>query len=236
MRVEPFGVDSIVHVIKRGAHGGNIVSDNDDHARFARSLFYLNDTYTDSYWHRTVAHLPPFEWPGDWPEREPLVRILGWTLLSNHFHLLLQEIREGGVAKFMQRLCGSMSTCFNAKYQEQGSLFQGPYRARLVSSDEQLRYLVFYILVKNVLDARRGGVRAALSDFNDAWDWAKQYPHSSLRDCISGGLSPVTDDPDGLIHSVIGAGNSYKKEARELLAFHINAAGGDLKEYMLEPW
>ena len=36
--------------------------------------------------------------------RDPLVRILAWTLLSNYFHLLLEEIRDNGISKFMQRL------------------------------------------------------------------------------------------------------------------------------------
>lgn len=164
------------------------------------------------------------------------MRILGWTLLSNHFHLLLQEITEGGIAKFMQRLGGSMSTCFNAKYKEKGSLFQGSYHARLVSQDEHRQYLAFYVLVKNVFEMYPGGLSKAYSHFDHAWKWAKEYPYSSLRDCVSENSSPILDDPEDLIGSLISVGDTYKKEARELLSFHLQSRGEEFKSLMLEDW
>ena len=96
MRIEPHGVGSILHVIKRGARGMDIVRDERDRHRFGTLLFYLNDSFSDPNWIENLKFCRPFERPEHWPEREPLVRILAWTLLSNHFHLLLEEIREGG--------------------------------------------------------------------------------------------------------------------------------------------
>ncbi|HEC93771.1 MAG TPA: hypothetical protein ENI56_00115 [Candidatus Kaiserbacteria bacterium] len=234
MRIDNFSIDSVMHVTQRGARGLDIVRDNNDRTRFMQSLLYLNDTHTDPYWHRTVAKLPNLARPSHWPEREPLVRIFAWTLLPNHFHILLQELTEGGTAKFMQRLGGSMSVCFNAKYSEKGSLFQGSYHARAVIQDEHHRYLAFYILVKNVLEMYSGGLSAATNNFDKAWEWAKQYPYSSLRSTASGVASPIVDDPDELVKSIIGTGDAYKKEARELLSAHLEAHGNDFKDIMLE--
>lgn len=180
--------------------------------------------------------MAPFVRPLHWPEREPLVHILAWTLLTNHFHLLVQEIRESGTAKFMQRIGGSMSMCFNLKYQEKGSLFQGSYHARTVAEEGHYQYLAFYILVKNVLDLYPGGLSAAQRNFDDAWEWAKRYPFSSLRDTISGSHSPIIDDSENLIGSIIGKGDAYKQEAQELLDFHIASHGEEFGELMLEPW
>ncbi len=236
MRVERFGVGSIVHVTQRGARGMDIVRDDLDRSRTMRTLFYLNDAHTDPYWHQSIAGLQPFERPSHWPEREPLVRILAWTLLPNHFHLLVQEIREGGTAKFMQRLCGSLSTYFNKKYDEKGSLFQGSYHGRTVSDEEHSRYLAFYILVKNVLDMYPGGLGAAQRNFDDAWEWAKRYPYSSLRDHAAGASLPIVDDPDGLVSSIVGTGDAYKQEARDLLDFHMVERGKGFNVLMLEPW
>ena len=150
--------------------------------------------------------------------------------------MLLQEFREGGTAKFMQRLDGSMSTCFNVKYRERGGLFQGSYRARTVTSDEHHRYLAFYILVKNVLDMYPGGLAVDRSNFNDAWEWAKRYPYSSFPETISGTQSPIIDDKENLIGDIVGAGDSYKQEAKELLDFHMASRGEDFKDIMLESW
>lgn len=236
MRIEPYAIDSIIHVTKRGVRGMDIVRDSDDRWRYVRSLLLLNDTYMDPNWHREAARIGIFERPTHWPEREPLVRILAWTLLSNHFHLLLQEIREGGTAKFMQRLGGSMSLCFNLKYKEKGSIFQSAYHGRVIESDAHLSYLAFYILIKNVLEMYPGGLRAALANFDDAWEWATRYPFSSLSGIISGKQSPITDDIEGLMAEIIGQGNSFKKEASELLEVHMASRGEEFKTIMLESW
>lgn len=235
MRVEPFGVGSVVHITNRGTRGGEIVRDNADRERFEQLLYYLNDSYTDDNWRKTVAGLAPFERPIDWPEREPLVRILAWTLLSNHFHLLIEEIREGGISKFMQRLCGSMSAHFNAKYRERGTIFQGSYRSRTISEDSHLRYLVFYIQVKNVLELCPGGLAQALKHFDKAWEWALRYRFSSLYSYVAQEESPILE-PE-LIHALYPDSVAFKNEARELLIGHIEHHTDDsLAEIALEPW
>lgn len=235
MRIEPFGIDSVVHVTKRGTRGMNIVRDNADHMRFVRSLFFLNDSYSDPYWHEAISDLPMFARPEHWPEREPLVHVLAWTLLSNHFHLLLQEIHEGGISKFMQKLGGSMSKCFNMKYQEKGSIFQSSYHGRVVDANAHLTYLAFYILVKNVLEMYPGGLLAAQGNFDDAWEWASHYPFSSMQGYISGAHSPIIDGAE-LLADIIGKGNAFKREAKELLDMNIASRGEGFKDIILEPW
>ena len=236
MRVEPFSVGSVIHVTKRGGRGIDIVRDFEDRIRFVRTLFLLNDTHSDPYWHRETAKLALFERPEHWPLREPLVHILAWTLLSNHFHLLFQEICEGGTAKFMQRIGGSMSLCFNLKYGEKGSLFQSAYHARALSETSHMNYLVFYILIKNVLEMYPGGLVAAHDNFDRAWEWASQYQFSSFKDHISGMFSPLIDDSDGLLTGLLEKGDVSKQEMKELLALHMFSHGEEFKEISLEPW
>ena len=234
MRVEPYGVGSIVHVTNRGTRGMNIVRNNSDRKRFTQLLYYLNDLFIDDNWRKTIVGLAPFERPFDWPEREPLVRILAWTLMPNHFHLLIEEIREGGISKFMQRLCGSMSAHFNAKYSERGTIFQSSYRSRTISEDTHLRYLVFYIQVKNVLELYPGELKNALNNFNDAWNWALEYPYSSLSSYVAREDSPITESK--LIRALYSDAGAFKSEARELLAGHIEHHDDSLTEIALEYW
>jgi len=236
MRVEPHSIDSIIHLTNRGVRGTDIVRDLSDKNNFIRTLYYLNDTHTDRNWRREIADIGMFERPQSWPERDQLVHILAWTLLSNHFHILVQELRDGGTAKLMQRISGSMSMSFNLRHKEKGSLFQSSYHARVVTEDEHHQYLAFYILVKNVLEMYPGGLRAARENFDDAWEWAKRYPYSSFHDVVSGNFSPIVDDEDSLIISIIGTGDSYKKEARELLDFHMTSHGEEFKDLTLESW
>lgn len=181
--MEPHEVGSFVHVVKRGARGMPITRDEADKRRFVKLLYYLNDEHRSDFWERDICDLGMFERPAVWPERRPLVKVLAWTLMPNHFHLLLKETQERGVARFMQSVCGSMSRYFNEKYSERGSIFQGAYRSRTVETDRHLRYVVPYIVVKNVFELYPGGYVTAAKNFNEAWKWAVDtYPFSSLKE------------------------------------------------------
>lgn len=193
MRVEAYAVDSMLHITKRGARGMPIVRDAADTDRFARLLFYLNDEYRNENWEREVAGDVPYSRPQQWPERKPLVGVLAWVLMPNHFHLLLKEVQDGGISLFMRRLCGSMTMHFNAKYDEQGSIFQGSYRGRTVSDDDYARYVAAYVMVKNVYETYPGGLRRAVREFDTAWKWAIRQKHSSLPDYATDVSSPIID-------------------------------------------
>lgn len=215
MRVEPYTVGSYVHALKRGARGLPITKDIPEQKRFVRLLFYMNDTYSNDDWERETRGIEMFGRTDYWPERNPLVKILAWTLMPNHFHLLLKEIKEGGISKFMQKLGNSMSTYANLKHKEKGSLFQGAYKGRTVREDRYLRWLVPYIMVKNVFELYPGGYKQAVAEFDRAWRWAMDYPYSSLADYAHKRESPIVDrDILGEIFSSVG---EFRTCARDMI-------------------
>lgn len=236
MRVEPHGVGSVMHIIKRGARGMDIVHDGHDRNRFISSLFYLNDSFSDENWVRAIEDVPFMTRPDYWPERDPLVHLFAWILQNNHFHLLVQEIREGGAAKFMQRIGGSMTVAHNAKYDEIGSLFQGAYKSKTVDEDSYVRYLAFYIQVKNVLEQRPGGLPRAIAEFDDAWEWALAFPYSSLGVYALGNDSPTSVIVEKTFLSEMFPDRvALKKEAFEMLLTHAQHHE-EHAPYLLEPW
>jgi putative transposase len=233
MRVEPCGVGSVMHVVKRGGRGMHIVRDDADKWRFVRTLYLLNDTYSNIEWTRHASCRLPFARPSHWPKRDPLVAILAWTLMPNHFHLLLYEIREGGIAKFMQRLCGSMTTYSNGKYDEQGSIFQGSYKGRNVDTEQYLQYVLPYIVVKNVFELHPKGLASAVQNFDDAWNFATSYPFSSFATSAFGRTSPVIDMD---ISAELGLlRKDFKQSARDMLCAHTSSHD-DMRGVFLEPW
>ncbi len=68
-----------------------------------------------------------------------------FALMPNHFHLLIREVGETGVSKYMQKVLNGYTKYFNIKYGQSGHLFQGPFRAVHVNKNEQLLYLSAYI-------------------------------------------------------------------------------------------
>lgn len=220
MRKEPYAVGSYVHVVKRGGRGLHIVRDEMDKWRFLLSLLHENDKYHSENWFRDLmdhklSHT--FERPPIWPERQPVVKVLAFTLMPNHFHLLLKEIQKDGISLFMEKVGKAMTHHSNRKYGEKGSLFQGPFRSRTVDSDAYLRYVSAYIMVKNVFELYpKGGIKKALEDFNRAWEWAIEYPYSSLVDYSGKRTCPVIEKE--LLGEILGSPTGLKNFALDFMS------------------
>ncbi|MBI2610868.1 transposase [Candidatus Kaiserbacteria bacterium] len=225
MRVEPYSIDSIVHVVKRGARGLPITRDDADRRRFTRLLYYLNDEHQSEFWELDVKNVKNLEWPKQWPRRRPLVSILAWTLMPNHFHLILKEIQAGGISRFMQRICGSMSRHFNEKYDEKGSIFQGAYRSRTIDTDRYLRWAIAYVLVKNVFEMYPRGYARAAGEFEKAWKWGtNSYRFSSLSDYVSGQPSPIIERE--LLKDFFISPADFKACARDMVTSRLEKLAG----------
>ncbi|MBI4068231.1 transposase [Candidatus Kaiserbacteria bacterium] len=232
MRVQPHGVGSIMHVIKRGTRGMDIVRDDADCHDFKNLLFYTNDAYMPEHRRREAEGIGAFTRPENWPERKPLTHVLAWTLMPNHFHLILQELQENGIAKFMQRLGGSMSLCFNAKYSESGSLFQGGYKGIRVDTDAYLRYLTAYVLVKNVFELYPRGLKQAVQHFNDAWKFSLEYQFSSLRTIACAENSSIVEH--GLLRDMYTDPKDFKQQARDMCIAHLSKKDDEMLFLTLE--
>jgi REP element-mobilizing transposase RayT len=182
MRKEPFFVGDFVHVFNRGNRKQEIVRDKRDREYFLHALYYFNNKTSIPHMFESIArsNLAEFRWPKEFLEREPLVKIHAFVLKENHFHLILEEIIEGGISEFMRKLSTGMTCRFNKKYDEVGKLFQGSYKARRVDKDNYLQYLSVYIHIKNVFEIYGGGIENAIKNFDDAYEFATNYPYSSL--------------------------------------------------------
>lgn len=76
---------------------------------------------------------------------EPVVELIAYCLNSNHYHLLMKQIVDKGVSKFMHKLGMGYTKYFNDKNNRSGSLFQGAYKVVPAESTDQLIYLSCYI-------------------------------------------------------------------------------------------
>lgn len=221
MRKEQFFVGNIIHVFNRGNRKQEIVRDEKDRVRFTQMLYYFNDEHSPINLFRTlnehhgVDFYRKFERLPAWPARKPLVKILAFVLMNNHYHLILEEIKAGGVTKFMLKLGTGMTNRFNTRYKESGRLFQGAYKARRVEKDNYLRYLAIYIQVKNVFELYPGGIQRALKNFDDAYEFALKYPYNSLVGYAGGETSPIIDTE--MLKEAFQNPNEIKEFAKECI-------------------
>lgn len=209
MRVEPHTVGSYLHVYNRGTRKTKIVRDIKDKWRFMQSLRFFNDSYSSlnvlyqlqkmqrkssgvksdftpqtGFTSQNMESIFQMGWPKNWPRKDPLVEILCYSLVPNHFHLLLKEIRLDGISKFMQKIGSGFTNYFNTRHKETGNLFQGGYKGKLVKEQDYLEYLSVYIQVINVLELFPGGLKNALRNFDKALKFVEHYPFSSYPDYI----------------------------------------------------
>ncbi|MCX5781987.1 MAG: transposase, partial [Elusimicrobia bacterium] len=90
-------------------------------------------------------------------------KLYAYCLMPNHFHLLM-EVNECPVSSIMHQLLTSYAKYFNLKYNKQGHLFQGRYKAIICEKDSYLLELVRYIHLNPV--------RAAIADSPTDWKWS----------------------------------------------------------------
>jgi len=200
-----------------------IFHDTDDFWECNKLLFHLNDSYHHDNWKRDLAKMgqEPFARPKFWPPRDPLVCICAYTLHSNHFHLLIKEIEEGGLTHFMLRLPKVLTIRYNKKYGGSGSIFQGPYQSRFIESTADLRNVSLYIMGKNVMERfPEGGIDAACFDFERAWEWALNDEFSSFPEYGNNRNSPIIDAD--IVGELWRSSDEFKKEVKAYIQQRIN--------------
>ena len=161
------------HLYNRGVEKRNIFLTREDHNRFRRLLYVANGT--ERFVFRDIERKEL----KDIDRGEPLVAIAAWVLMPNHFHVLIKEIKEGGTAAFMEKLCTGYSSHFNKRHDRVGPLFQGRYKSQHVTSDNHLKYLFAYIHLNplKLMDPTWRGQRSI--NTTKAKKFISTYKHSS---------------------------------------------------------
>jgi REP element-mobilizing transposase RayT len=122
------------HVYVRGVNKQKLFLDNDDY-RFFMSLFAR---------HASLQPQPNGR-GGDYPHYRDHVTLLAYCLMGNHFHLMLYQHDQGGVAMLMRSIMTTYAQYFNRKYHRSGPVFESRYKAVVVSTEPYLLHISRYI-------------------------------------------------------------------------------------------
>lgn len=180
----PFIVGKIYHIFNRGVAKCPICNKDADYWRFLQGLCLFNDekSVTNILWQlernrdRLTLNVLKDYLVSQGSERKPLVRIMAYCVMGNHYHLLVEEIQEGGITKFMHKLGLGYARYFNNKYERVGSLFQDKFKNILVDEEKYLLYLLVYINVLNPADLIEPGWREeGIKDIEAVLKFAADY-------------------------------------------------------------
>ena len=224
MRKELPVIGDFVHVFNRGNRRMPIIYDEADKWRFLKILRYFNDEYSvDNIFRRVGLEIKsgrcrPFERPKNWPLPKPLVKILSYTLMPNHFHLLLKEIIDGGISRFMGKFADGFTKYINTKYNEVWSLFQGPYKGAIIKTEKILQYTDAYIQVFNPFELYPGGLEKAMIEFDKAFNFVLEYQFCSLGESFNKRKLNIIDRD--ILGETFKSLQEYKEFACEAIVYH----------------
>jgi len=144
-----FAPEEYYHLYARGFEKVATYRDVKDYERFLEGVYLCNSTKSVNIRvvknQRNLVKGLTFDEVFDVDRDETLVDIGAYCLMPNHFHLLVREIGDGGISKFMQKLMTSYTMYFNKKNGRTGAIFSSSFKAQHVVDDNHLKYLFAYI-------------------------------------------------------------------------------------------
>lgn len=177
-RKEIFSEGEFYHIYNRGVEKRIIFMDDHDRARFLRLLYLCNGTKPVVY--RSTQNLPL----GEIDVGEKIVAIGAYCFMPNHFHLLVKEITEGGIVKFMSKLLTSYSMYFNKRHNRSGALFGGEFKSTYIDTDEYMKYMYSYIHLNPVKIIDSNWKVNGITDIPKVENYLRNYYFSSYQDYL----------------------------------------------------
>ncbi len=138
-RIIPAVTGNYYHIYNRGVNKQPIYEDFGDYQRHLEVLLY----------YQFAGPKPKFSNRNRFKiasnQAEKTVEIVCYCLMPNHFHLLLKQLKDGGIEEFITKVGDSYAKYYNIKHQRTGPLFSSHYKAVQIETDEQLLHLSRYI-------------------------------------------------------------------------------------------
>jgi REP element-mobilizing transposase RayT len=131
--VKKFTEGGIYHIYNRGVDRGDIFFAEEDFNIFLGLLS------------RYILGKDVLDCSSKVKSYEGRISLFAFCLLKNHIHLLIRQSDERAISEFMHSLSISFTMKMNNKYKRVGHLFQGIYKARLITTDANLINISRYI-------------------------------------------------------------------------------------------
>lgn len=175
-RLMPIVNNEVYHVFNRGIASQPTFFNKRDYDRALESFFYYQNTNPPIKYSRflTLSVKERTEMLQNLSKgKDYLAEIISYCLMPNHFHFLLRQIKDGGIAKFVGNFTNSYTRYVNTKQERSGPLFTGKFKSVRIETQEQLVHVSRYIH----LNPYTSFVIRTLDDL-------RKYPYSSFQEFI----------------------------------------------------
>ena len=120
-------------------------------------------------------------------KRNKIVEVLAFCLMPNHIHLLVKQIVDGGVTKYMNKLGGGYAYYFKTKHdiKVKGHFYQDRFNAVHIKNDGQLQTVFTYIHTNPIALIEPGWKEKGILDPVKAKKFLEEeFRWSSYWDCL----------------------------------------------------
>lgn len=143
-------LENIYHVVNKGIEKTLIFLDKKDIERFLETIKFYRFQNPSRF---SFRKRPPYHNLNQ--GRKPLVEILAFCLMPDHFHMLLKEKKPGAASRFVSLVCNSYTKYYNNRNKRSGFLFAGTFKSKKIESGEQLAKVARHIhldpYIKNIV-------------------------------------------------------------------------------------
>jgi putative transposase len=174
------------HIYNRGNGKRGIFLDKDDYSRFVKLLYICNSKKEFNFRTSVVREkIDAF----DFEREKPLVSVISWVLMPNHFHVILishrSDLGENGynpITEFMRKVSTAYVMYFNKKYKRTGSLFEGRFKSKYIGEENYFNYIFSYVHLNPIKLIQKDWKEKGITDKNKAKDFLEKYEYSSFQD------------------------------------------------------
>lgn len=182
--------NEIYHVVIRGVGDSSIFKYKNDYYRAIFSLYEFNTTESVEIriQRNKRKNGEPFS-----DTREKMVEILAFCFMPNHIHLLLRQLKDGGISEFIRKFGAGYVGYFNKKYSRRGPLF-AKFRAIYIKDDKQLQVVFVYIHTNPVSLVEPKWKEKGIKNPKEVIEFLDSYKWSSYSDYLGkNNFSSVTE-------------------------------------------
>lgn len=189
-----------------------------DYNRFLEALFLSNDVKPVE---RSNLYHPSHSDFFELKRQHPIVAVGAYSLMPNHFHILLQELTEGGITSFMRKLGTSFAMYFNIKYEHVGNVFIKPFRSKHITDDRYLKQVAQYIHFNAAEIFEPEWKSGKIQNMQNLERQLKTYQYSSLFD-YSGGKRPESKILNQKTKKLLKKTRSLESVIHEAAVYYAN--------------
>jgi len=179
---EPFVTGEKYHIYNRGTEKRKVFLDKNDYQRFLFVLSSMNRATSHGNIQKGLRRMQAEKIRTPQKEHSPLVAVSDYCLMPNHYHLIVEQMVDNGIAKFLQKVMTSYTMYFNKKYERNGVLFQGKTKSKFITSDLHYKQVKTYLDL-NPVDLCEAGWRehGKVADLKKVTKFLGSYAWSSCE-------------------------------------------------------